>query len=347
MPRPPAEFSPLATTRSGAWRSRSSGIASRQPAPARLADDVADEEDAASRRSLIAASVSGRSAATLAIRRASRRSRAVLEARGLRKSYGGRDGAARRRLRGAARASWSRASGRTAPARRRCSRSSPGSCSPTRARSAGRRARSAGCRSRRRSTGSSPWPRTCACSRASRGVADVEAAVERMLEQTGLARAPRRAGRRGSRAATSSGSTSRSACSRGPPVLLLDEPSAGLDPRQRERLWEFVVGLAGGGTTVIFSTHNVPEAERYGRPAAGARRRRGALRRHRGASCTRRSPARPGRRPRLRDGVRRLPAPAGALSADALAAAQGPADPAPLAAADGAAGRLPGRWSRC
>ena len=50
-----------------------------------------------------------------------------------------------------------------------------------------------------------------------------------------------------------------------PPVLLLDEPSAGLDPRQRERLWEFVSGLAGGGTTVIFSTHNIQEAERYGR----------------------------------------------------------------------------------
>ena len=49
-----------------------------------------------------------------------------------------------------------------------------------------------------------------------------------------------------------------------PSVLLLDEPSVGLDPRQRARLWEFVGGLAGGGTTVIFSTHNIQEAERYG-----------------------------------------------------------------------------------
>ena len=48
-----------------------------------------------------------------------------------------------------------------------------------------------------------------------------------------------------------------------PPVLLLDEPSASLDPRQRERLWEFIGGLAGRGTTVVFSTHNVAEAERY------------------------------------------------------------------------------------
>jgi ABC-2 type transport system ATP-binding protein len=49
-----------------------------------------------------------------------------------------------------------------------------------------------------------------------------------------------------------------------PVVLLLDEPSVGLDPRQRARLWEFVSGLAGGGTTVIFSTHDIQEAERYG-----------------------------------------------------------------------------------
>jgi ABC-2 type transport system ATP-binding protein len=49
-----------------------------------------------------------------------------------------------------------------------------------------------------------------------------------------------------------------------PLVLLLDEPSVGLDPRQRARLWEFVSALAGGGTTVIFSTHDIQEAERYG-----------------------------------------------------------------------------------
>jgi ABC-2 type transport system ATP-binding protein len=48
-----------------------------------------------------------------------------------------------------------------------------------------------------------------------------------------------------------------------PPALLLDEPSASLDPRQRERLWEFIGGLAGRGTTILFSTHNVAEAEHY------------------------------------------------------------------------------------
>ena len=48
-----------------------------------------------------------------------------------------------------------------------------------------------------------------------------------------------------------------------PPALLLDEPSTALDPRQRERLWEFVLRLAAGGTTVVYTTHNVAEAERH------------------------------------------------------------------------------------
>jgi ABC-2 type transport system ATP-binding protein len=46
-------------------------------------------------------------------------------------------------------------------------------------------------------------------------------------------------------------------------VLALDEPSSSLDPRQRERLWEFIGTLASRGTAVVFSTHNVGEAERY------------------------------------------------------------------------------------
>jgi ABC-2 type transport system ATP-binding protein len=45
-------------------------------------------------------------------------------------------------------------------------------------------------------------------------------------------------------------------------VLLLDEPSAALDPRQRERLWRFLEALVAQGTTIVFSTHNVNEAER-------------------------------------------------------------------------------------
>jgi ABC-2 type transport system ATP-binding protein len=53
-----------------------------------------------------------------------------------------------------------------------------------------------------------------------------------------------------------------------PEVLLLDEPSAALDPRQREKLWEFILELAGGGTTVVYSTHNVQEADRHAHQVA-------------------------------------------------------------------------------
>ncbi len=49
-----------------------------------------------------------------------------------------------------------------------------------------------------------------------------------------------------------------------PVALLLDEPSVGLDPRQRALLWDFVGALGERGTTVIFSTHDIQEAERYG-----------------------------------------------------------------------------------
>jgi len=46
-------------------------------------------------------------------------------------------------------------------------------------------------------------------------------------------------------------------------VLLLDEPSASLDPRQRERVWDFILGLTARGTTVVYSTHDLQEAARH------------------------------------------------------------------------------------
>jgi ABC-2 type transport system ATP-binding protein len=92
---------------------------------------------------------------------------------------------------------------------------------------------------------------------------DVEASVEQMLDQSDLADR-----RHDQVARLSGGNQQRVNIAIGllaqPVVLLLDEPSAGLDPRQRARLWEFVAALAAGGTTVIFSTHNIQEAERYG-----------------------------------------------------------------------------------
>lgn len=93
-------------------------------------------------------------------------------------------------------------------------------------------------------------------------VPDPDATVAAMLAQTGLAeRAGDEVGR------LSGGNQQRVNIAVGllaaPPVLLLDEPSSSLDPRQRERLWEFISALAASGTTVVYSTHNVQEAERY------------------------------------------------------------------------------------
>ena len=97
-------------------------------------------------------------------------------------------------------------------------------------------------------------------------------------------------------------------------VLLLDEPSAALDPRQRERVWEFVLDLAARGTTVVYSTHDLQEAARHAdrvvvladgealfEGSSGRARRDGRAR---------------GRQPRrLRGGLRRLPPSPGSLRA--------------------------------
>jgi ABC-2 type transport system ATP-binding protein len=91
---------------------------------------------------------------------------------------------------------------------------------------------------------------------------DARAAVAQMLEQTGLGeRAHEPVGR------LSGGNRQRVNVALGligdPPVLALDEPSAALDPGQRERLWEFLTRRVAQGTTVLFSTHNVSEVQRY------------------------------------------------------------------------------------
>ena len=93
-------------------------------------------------------------------------------------------------------------------------------------------------------------------------LADPDAAVEQMLDQTELRdRSRDEVGR------LSGGNQQRLNVAIGllcePAALLLDEPTSSLDPRQRERLWGFIGGLAGRGTTVAYSTHNVAEAERY------------------------------------------------------------------------------------
>ncbi|HZD74527.1 MAG TPA: ATP-binding cassette domain-containing protein [Actinomycetota bacterium] len=46
-----------------------------------------------------------------------------------------------------------------------------------------------------------------------------------------------------------------------PPVLFLDEPTTGLDPRTRNDLWQFVRDLVDAGTTVLLTTQYMEEAE--------------------------------------------------------------------------------------
>ncbi len=47
-----------------------------------------------------------------------------------------------------------------------------------------------------------------------------------------------------------------------PRLVLLDEPTVGLDPQIRQELWSLIDGLRAGGVTVLMSTHYIEEAER-------------------------------------------------------------------------------------
>jgi len=92
-------------------------------------------------------------------------------------------------------------------------------------------------------------------------VEDVRAAVER-----GLALARLEARRRDPVDELSGGMRRRLLLARGlthdPPLLLLDEPTVGLDPQIRTELWSLIDALRSKGTTILMSTHYIEEAER-------------------------------------------------------------------------------------
>src|SRR6202000_1814334 len=54
-----------------------------------------------------------------------------------------------------------------------------------------------------------------------------------------------------------------------PQLVLLDEPTVGLDPQVRQELWSLIDPLRASGGTVLMSTHYIEEAERLPDPVAG------------------------------------------------------------------------------
>jgi lipooligosaccharide transport system ATP-binding protein len=93
------------------------------------------------------------------------------------------------------------------------------------------------------------------------GRADRRAAIERALEMANLG------DRRDSRVDKLSGGMRRRlliarALVHRPRLILLDEPTVGLDPQVRQELWALIDALRSEGTTILMSTHYIEEAQR-------------------------------------------------------------------------------------
>ncbi|ROV87196.1 hypothetical protein VSDG_09929 [Cytospora chrysosperma] len=94
-----------------------------------------------------------------------------------------------------------------------------------------------------------------------RGVPDVEANVEAVLAATGLMRFADRL------AQTLSGGNKRKlslgiALMGNPAVLLLDEPSSGMDAAAKRVMWRTLLGVAAPGRSLLITTHSMEEADR-------------------------------------------------------------------------------------
>jgi lipooligosaccharide transport system ATP-binding protein len=92
-------------------------------------------------------------------------------------------------------------------------------------------------------------------------VRDVRAAVDRALDLARL-----RGRRRDAVDRLSGGMRRRLLLARGlvhePRLMLLDEPTVGLDPQIRTELWSLIDGLRTRGVTILMSTHYIEEAQR-------------------------------------------------------------------------------------